>query len=37
MAADLLANKWVNEYAGILLSYTAARVNDTGIAEDIVQ
>ena len=37
MAADLLANKWVNEYAGILLSYTAVRVNDTGIAEDIVQ
>ena len=37
MAADLLANKCINEYAGILLSYTAARVNDTGIAEDIVQ
>jgi RNA polymerase sigma-70 factor (ECF subfamily) len=28
---------WVNNYADQLYSYTVVRVNDTGIAEDIVQ
>jgi RNA polymerase sigma-70 factor (ECF subfamily) len=37
MTTDNTAKRWVNEYAGILLSYTAARVNDKAIAEDIVQ
>jgi RNA polymerase sigma-70 factor, TIGR02943 family len=31
------AEQWINEYAGMLLAYTVARVNDTGVAEDIVQ
>ncbi len=34
---NLQAQRWVNEYADMLLSYTSVRVNDRNIAEDIVQ
>jgi RNA polymerase sigma-70 factor (TIGR02943 family) len=30
-------NEWVKKYADALYAYTVVRVNDTGIAEDIVQ
>ncbi len=30
-------NEWVNKYADALYAYTIVRVNDSGLAEDIVQ
>lgn len=30
-------NEWVNKYADALYAYTVVRVNDSGLAEDIVQ
>ena len=33
----LQATHWVNNYSDALYKYTVVRVNDTGIAEDIVQ
>jgi RNA polymerase sigma-70 factor (ECF subfamily) len=35
--ATLHPEDWVNKYADMLYAYTVVRVNDTGIAEDIVQ
>ena len=34
---ELNPNQWINAYADALYSYTLVRVNDSGLAEDIVQ
>ncbi|MEO7530318.1 MAG: sigma factor, partial [Sediminibacterium sp.] len=38
MAESLLnPNQWINQYGDALYSYTLPRVNDSALAEDIVQ
>ena len=33
----LTPDNWINTYGDALYSYTLARINDTGLAEDLVQ
>ena len=37
MKPSIQADEWVNKYADVLYNYTLNRVNDKGIAEDLVQ
>ena len=34
---SLNPDQWINQYADVLYSYTLPRVNDSALAEDIVQ